>query len=381
MKTGIEIGAVMAVHDRMKYARQRANLSLAQVKEKSGIGESSLSEFENGKREPSLSQLQKLANVYTRSVVFFLAGGPLEVPPTVLWRQRPKENAQEVEVQFLRLCEQYHNLEIWCGEPAVVSLPSATGNPATYGYAQAEDLARRVRCELQLGDRPGLSLMATLEEVCGVKIFHLNFEPSGTAAATVSDALGAAILLNSQNARWRRNHDLAHELFHLLTWPMFHPTAEAELIAREREEKLATCFAANLLLPADPFRSAINARMHHGKITIESLYDVAREFDVSVDSVLWRMHILYGHGQASADQTRRDIERARILAPLLEDRENQKPLYPWPARYHALAVKALRRGEIAIGRFAEYLDISRQEAMRFVEQEVPDGEEVQVAPA
>jgi hypothetical protein len=46
-----------------------------------------------------------------------------------------------------------------------------------------------------------------------------------------------------------------------------------------------------------------------------------------------------------------------------------------------LAIKALRRGEFAIGRFAEYLNINRQEAMRFVEQEVPDGEEVQVTPA
>ncbi len=369
----------MAIHDRIKYARQRANLSLAQVRERTGIGESSLSEFENGKREPSLSQLRKLADACKRSVAFFLTEGPLEVQPTVLWRERPEKNAAEIEVQFLRLCEQYHNLEIWCDESAPISLPCATGDPATYSYAQAEELAKRVRCELQLGDRPGLSLLATLEEVCGVKIFHLSFEPSGTAAATVTDSLGAAILLNSQNTRWRRNHDLAHELFHLLTWQLFHPTTGEQIITREWEEKLATCFAANLLLPADPFRSAISARTHSDKITIESLHDVAREFDVSVDSVLWRMHILYGHGHAGADQTRRDIERARTLSPLLEDREDRKPLHPWPARYRALAVRAMRRGEMAIGRFAEYLNISRQQAMRFIEQEVPNGEEVQVS--
>jgi Zn-dependent peptidase ImmA (M78 family)/DNA-binding XRE family transcriptional regulator len=371
----------MKIQDRLKYARQRAGLSLAQVRERSDIGESSLSEFENGKREPSLSQLRKLTDVYKRSVAFFLTEVPLDVQPTVLWRERPQQNAEQIEVQFLRLCEQYHNLEIWCGESVPMSLPLATGNPETYGYPQAEELAKRVRRELQLGDRPGLSLLATLEEACGVKIFHLSFEPSGTAAATVSDTLGAAILLNSQNARWRRNHDLAHELFHLLTWRLFHLSTGAQSIPREREEKLATCFAANLLLPADPFRAAVNARMHDGRIIIESLYDIAREFDVSVDSVVWRMHFLYDRGQAGADQTKRDIERARRMAPLLEDRGTPKPLRPWPARYHALAVKAMRRGEIAIGRFAAYLDISRREAMRFVEQEVPDGEEVQVTPA
>ena len=62
----------MAIHDRLKYARQRAGLSLAQVKQRADIGESSLCEFENGKREPSLSQLQKLAGVYRRSGAFFL---------------------------------------------------------------------------------------------------------------------------------------------------------------------------------------------------------------------------------------------------------------------------------------------------------------------
>lgn len=370
----------MPIHDRLKYARQRAGLSGTQVKDRTDIGESSLSEFEKGKREPSLSQLQKLAGLYRRSVAFFLAEGPLTTEPAVLWRMRPAQNAEEIEVRFLRLCEQYHNLEIWCDERAPICLPPATGDPARYGYAQAEELAKRVRQELQLGDRPGLCLMAILEEVCGVKIFHLDFEPSGTAASAMSETFGAAVLLNSRNARWRRNHDLAHELFHLLTWSIFHPTAEAALIAGDWEEKLATCFARHLLMPTDPFRTAINSRMRDGKMAVESLFDVAREFDVSVESVLWQMHFLYGGGPATVDQTKQDIEKTKLLAPLLEDREDQKP-HPWPARYHALAVKAMRRGELAIGRFAEYLNITRHEAMHFVEQEIPDGEEVQVTPA
>ncbi|HVH42741.1 MAG TPA: hypothetical protein VM925_10370 [Labilithrix sp.] len=40
-------------------------------------------------------------------------------------------------------------------------------------------------------------------------------------------------------------------------------------------------------------------------------------------------------------------------------------------RVHALAVTALRSGDLAIGRFAEYLGITRGEAMKFVEQEAP----------
>ncbi len=370
----------MPLHDRLKYARERASLSGPQVRERTGVGESSLSEFENGKREPSLSQLQKLAEVYRRSVAFFLAEGPLTPEPAVLWRMRPTQHAEETEVKFLRLCEQYHNLEMWCDDHAPVCLPPATGDPTRYGYSQAEELAKRIRQELQLGDRPGLSLLATLEEVCGVKVFHLEFEPSGTAASAVSETFGAAVLLNSKNDRCQRNEDLAHELFHLLTWPIFHPTAEATTIVGGLEEDLATCFARNLLLPADPFRTAINLRMRDGKMKIESLFDVAREFDVPASCVLLQLYFLYACGPAGADQAKREIGMAKALTPSLQDRQNQKP-HPWPARYHALAVRALRHGELAIGRFAEYLNITRQEAMRFVEQEIPDGEEIQVTPA
>jgi XRE family transcriptional regulator, fatty acid utilization regulator len=372
----------MPLHDRLRYARDRVALTGSQVRERTGIGESSLSDFENGKREPSLSQLQKLADLYRRSVSFFFAEGPILAEPAVLWRMRPQENAEEIEVTFLRLCEQYHNLEMWCDERAIVSVPPASGNPNQFSYNDAEELAKRVLRELPLGNWPGRSLLPVLQEVCGVKVFHRKFEPTGTAASAVSDDFGAAVLLNANNVQWRRNYDLAHELFHLLTWPVFHPTSTGSVVSSDLEESLANCFASSLLMPIEPFRSAINSREQDGNISFESLFDISREFDVSIDSLIWRMHFVYGRGKSRTEQTKQEIERAKQLMPLLhaEEREDQEPR-ELPARYHALAVKALRRGEMSIGRFAEYLNISRHEAMQFVQQETSDDEKVQVAPA
>jgi hypothetical protein len=54
----------------------------------------------------------------------------------------------------------------------------------------AEDLARSVRAQLGLGDRPALTLLRVLEEDYGVKVFHLPFEPTGTAACSRSQAFG-----------------------------------------------------------------------------------------------------------------------------------------------------------------------------------------------
>ncbi len=369
----------MGVSERLRYARERAGLTLSQVRERTQIGESSVSEFEHGKREPRLSQLQVLGSVYRRSLSFFLADGPLP-REGVLWRERPAERPQEIEAEFLRLCEQYHNLEMWCGEPIPSELPDGKGDGAAFSYVDAERLALRVRGELQVGNRPGHELLRVLEEVCGVKVFHREFEPTGTAACTKSETFGAAILLNSANVRWRRNFDLAHELFHVVTWDVFRSETDvSSCVASEQEEKLATCFARNLLMPADAMRVAVSGRMRDGKVSFEALFDIARQFDVSTEALVWHLHFLYGRGPGDKETTTGEIERAKVLAQLFGEREDTKPP-KWPGRYHALAVKALRRGEVSIGRFAEYLDVSRQKAMAYIEQEIEDAEEVQIAP-
>ena len=208
----------MVIGERLKYARKTLNLTLNDVEGRTQIAVSTLSEFENNKREPKLIQLKSLANLYRRSLVFFLEEGE-PAPEVVLWRERPTTpRAEELQAQLLALAEQYHNLEVWCEDRQEMQLPMEAGDPKRYDYADAEGLAHRVRSTLGLGDRPGQTLLRVLEEVCKIKVFHLAFEPTGSAASTLSSRLGAAVLLNANNIRWRRNFDLAHELFHLLTW-------------------------------------------------------------------------------------------------------------------------------------------------------------------
>jgi len=369
----------MSIGERLRYARERVGLTLTQVQKRVDIGPSSLSDFENEKREPKLSQLHALARVYHLSVSFFLSEGaiPREM---VLWRVQPEE-AKEIEGRFLKLCNQYRNLEIWCDEPKRESLPKVQGNAQTFEYPQAEILAKQVRDMLQLGDQPGHSLLRVLEEECGVKIFHMEFQPSGTAASTKSEACGSAILLNSLNARWRRNFDLAHELFHLLAWEILHSDIESpSSVAGQREESLADWFAAFLLMPEDAIKDALNQHTREGKVPFEALFDIARLFDVSTEALVWRLHNTFKW--RNVEETKKIIEKAKALAPILEnEQKDDNPPPKWPQRYHSLAMNALRHGKISIGRFAEYLEISRREALKYVEQEVEDGQDIEITPA
>ncbi|MFA7372478.1 MAG: XRE family transcriptional regulator [bacterium] len=366
----------MKLSERLRDARSGINLTGVQVRELTGIGESSLSEFENGKREPSLSQLQVLASLYKRSLSFFLSEEPV-LQETVLWRKRPSEDAESIEASFLRLCEQYHNLETWCGEEVKPCLPELCVADREYDMDEARNLAKRVRNDLQLGDRPAHVLLRVLEEYCGTKVFCMEFQPSGTAASVCSQVTGCSVLLNANNVRWRRNFDLAHELFHLLTWSHFRKQENPGCqVTSNNEEKLADCFASNLLMPREAVEGVVSRRRHDGRLVYEDIFDIAREFDVSVDALMWRLHDIYRR-KGDENRTRAEIKKLKSLSPMVEERARENTKAPErPERYRALAIKALRRGEISTGRFAEYLGISRCQAMEYVGQEYTAGEEI-----
>jgi XRE family transcriptional regulator, fatty acid utilization regulator len=365
----------MSVGERLRYAREKVNRTLEEVSTRTGIGVSSLSEYESDKRQPRLNQLQALADFYRKSMAFFLEEGPIAAP-VVLWREKPEAPvAGPLESEFLRLCEQYHNLEVWCGESKTCVLPKAAGDAAGFGYPEAERLAYQVAAALQLGDRPGQTLLRVLEEVCRLKVLHLDLAPGGAAASTVSETFGPAVLLNAGSVRWRRNFDLAHELFHLLTWDIFRRTARESEKPGTDEEKLATCFASRLLMPDAPTKTAIQEAAQDGKLSFAKLYSVARQFDVSVEALLWRMTFLLNRGD---EETKRDIEKLRTQSAMLEDRSDDRPPSR-PPRFRALAVKALRDGEISLGRFSEYLGISRREGEKYLNMKAGAGEKDSIA--
>jgi Zn-dependent peptidase ImmA (M78 family)/DNA-binding XRE family transcriptional regulator len=370
----MEKDATGTVGQNLRLAREKAGLSQAEACRRSGVGESSLSEFENGRREPSLSQLDALARTYSRSVVSLISAEP---PPatTVLWRQRPSVGAEEIEAKFLRLAEQYANLERWSGDAPGPPLPSHSLTPSM-SWSAAEEMARSVRRVLGLGDRPALTLLPVLEEEYNVKVFHLPFEPTGTAACARSDIFGDAILLNAGNMRWRRNYDLAHELFHLLTWGVFRATSAT---STEREEQLADKFASALLLPEEVVRSAVTRRRTEtNRLSSVAVLEIAREFDVSVGALVWRLHNLYGG--KDREYTERRVLALQESAKLYEERTQDVPPTR-PERFRALAITTLRAGEISTGRFAEYLGISRGEAMKYAEMEEPADEALDLSPS
>ena len=363
----------MNLGERLKIAREAIGYSQSHVAEKVGLkGASAICELETGKREPKFSQLSKLAEIYHKPVEFFFSDTPL-TKPVFLWRISPEDENQrkQVEAEFLELCEQYHNLEILTGELRPVELPTLImedKNVEEFNFRDAERLAIRTRKELFLGDIPADVLRRILEEKYYVKIFHLSF--SGSAISIRREEIGSAILLNNNESskNWRRNYDLAHELFHLLTWDVFRKNS-SQCEPSPNEEKLANAFASHLLLPEEAVKEKVESYSDsQERISFDSLDNISREFGVSTEALLWRIHYIYKKGEP---ETKKNIDIAKRHKKLRPS-ENPEEL---PERYCALAQRALLQGNLSLLQFKKYMRISYKEAEKYlVEAEFTDEE-------
>jgi Zn-dependent peptidase ImmA (M78 family)/transcriptional regulator with XRE-family HTH domain len=356
----------MALGERLKQARKTLGLTQGQVSELTNLGSSTLSEFESGTREPKLAQLKRLADAYRRPLDYFLTDSE-PAREVVLWRERPASpRAEELQCRLLTLARQYHKLEMLCEERRAHELPKYEGSVEGFDRSDAIRLAHDFRGKMGLGDRPGLVLLKVLEEHCKIKVFHMVFEPHGSAACTIDPEGGASILLNANHNRQQRNSDLAHELFHLLTWEVFRKADPiTESTAPTHEENLADLFAASLLIPEEALRIAVDSvRGSRTNLGLDDFYDIARQFDVTAEMLLVRMQYV--------------IDLAREQAKYWEHRDIEPQPPERPARFNSLADRAFRKALISTGVYAEAMGISRREAMRRLDQEPGHNVEINI---
>jgi len=220
-----------------------------------------------------------------------------EPRPMVLWRAQPASGARAIEAEFLRWCERQRRVLRLLGQRPPGDLPAYDRDLAEMTYEDADALARQVGDSLDLGVRPARALASALESQFDITIWYLD-TPKGCAACTRGPD-GAAILVPRGNVPWRRHFDIAHELFHLLTRGSI-PSMEVGAVAGgvsvrgDQVEKLANAFAASLLLPSDVLLRELSERSSAHRIRLAELVGTARDFEVSLETLVWRLHNL-GH--------------------------------------------------------------------------------------
>ncbi len=359
----------------VQETREALGISQRELAEKVGFAAAqTISDIELGKREVKARELVALARALGTEVTILL--GLTEAGPVarVLWRRKSPIANRSREHDLIRRAKTYAQLERWCGDEPPMSLPDFPINPRTASENEVAQLAEQLRRSLDLGSIPAASLLAMLEDSYGVKIFYEDLtraEDGDCSAASVRGEFGAAILIDASEAPWRRNYNVAHELFHLVTWNSVaaawrHDAAEGtEPSWYPQLEHLADVFAAHLLLPAEPLTTHFNARIKDNRITYMDLIQLARDFGVSTHALLRRLHSLGRFSEAAVDEVRKNPEFIAADEGSFEWAWQGKPDIPFTQRYQHLAMRAYRQGIIGISKLAEVLEQQVGELMRF----------------
>jgi XRE family transcriptional regulator, fatty acid utilization regulator len=345
---------------RFKLARERAGLTQAQLSERLGFKDrQTVGAIEAGQRKLSAEELVRAMKVLDVDLEYFTDSFRLVGEGKFSWRASRDATASLLDTFEERAgswIALYRNL----GEAKGVSPnPLQPRLPLTEksSYEEARAVAEALGRDWDLGEVPALRLKEAVQGKLGALVLYAD-APAGISGAACQLPSLNTIIINRKEPEGRRHYDLAHEIFHLLTWEQMPPEHREVEIPRggkgRRVEQLADNFASALLMPERTLAPRWQAR---GKTDIHKwLNAAATELLVTAVALKWRLVQLGWIGKAEL----LEIVDARLTA-------NGRPREPLPQpklfsdelvrRLH----RALAKGDLSVRRAASLLEITIEE--------------------
>ena len=285
---------------RVQSARKAANLKQDELSEKLGFNDRQiLSSIENGSRNLKSSELLQLADILARDLEFFIDPFAVAGEAKFSWRaapELPEDNLNNFEltagkwIGLLRWLREQQSSQV-----SVLKRALRISDQSSYEDAQA--CAESLVDELELGVIPAETLIEKIERDLDIPVLFVDAlqtaDGKAISGATCHLDNMAAILINRNESEARRYFDLAHELFHALTWDTMQPehresnAVEVRSNSRiTRIEQLADNFAAALLMPRKALEKLIDLTK---KNDTAHLLQVAALLRVSPTALAWRL--------------------------------------------------------------------------------------------
>ena len=276
---------------RVAVAREMARMTQEQLSKRLGFNDrQTLSAIESGQRKLAADELMTLIEVTGQNLDFFTDGCRLVGEGTFSFRSVNTEPVRldEFEQRAGQWIAAYRRLGYVLGQassPLGYRLTLTDRSTYEEARAKAENLVK----QWELGDVPADRLVAAAERNLAVLVLYVDVEGISGAACRLADL--DTILINRRECVGRRNFDLAHELFHLLTWDRMPPVREDGDTPRghiaKRVEELANNFASALLIPAEPLRRLWDKRRTTN--IHDWLNKTANVFHVTALALKWRL--------------------------------------------------------------------------------------------
>lgn len=271
------------------------------------------------------------------------------------WRQTgvSTEQLREYERDAGRLIAAFRFLAPLVGHKFPPERP-VFGLTSQSSYEDAMYAGERFVADFNLGEVPALHLAEVMERELGILVLMVDAVDGISGAACRLPELDAVLVARGE-VRSRRNFDLAHELFHILTWDTMPPeySEEAMETGGSRVEKLANSFAATVLMPA----FAVKQFGDWSNLTKESLITklnfAADELQVTSSALRWQLVAL--------GELERNVANS-LPSSALRNNGHDVPIDSPPKLFSKPFVEvldlAIAKGHVSILRVASLLDLT-----------------------
>lgn len=368
--------------ERLKVARETANVTQDAGAKAAGIARTTLVAIEKGQRSARNDELQALSRCYGVSVNSLLRREAVHVDLVPRFRSLPETGDAGID-QAARMLNDLVRAE--------VELENILGVQRTRNYpaekpilpgdvrTQAAHDAQNLRNWLGLGEGPVQNLFALMELQLGVRVYSRKLDPKVSGLFAFDDAVGACILINSSHRKDRRTQTGGHELGHFTATRHQPEVYQDEKYENSREERYANAFGRAFLTPAravmEKFKELTTGSSH---LTRRHIILLANFFGVSRQAMVMRLEELgltkkgtwdwfKDNGGISDEQVRQVLGPAAYDTSLVDSAQS--------SRLFLLAIDAWKKSLISEGQMSELLKLARTQVRELLDEATADEDE------
>lgn len=352
--------------DRLKYLRVKHGMKQEELAERLGFKSHQIvSNIEQGDRKISAAEIIQAGEIFGVEMSFFTNPYLLVGEGEFSWRQ--SGNHQEALVSFQEkageLIGAYRVLKSQLNDAPQLIMPELRLNHKTRKN-EAVRAGEAIGEELKLGEMPGIALVEAAEEKLGAIVLQVDPEDGISGAACRLQDLNA-VIINRNEPVGRRTFNLAHEIFHLLTWEAMPPEAVDDMDGpKSHVEKLADAFALGLLLPSKTVENYAKYIDFGQQGCIDRLNSLATEMKISSVMLGYRL-IKTGHADLALFEEYKEAKFFSYNGDMV-DRDDVPPLYS--KKFLSVLSRGIHQGLISQLRVVKLLDLSLHEVKKLYEQ-------------
>ena len=344
------------IGSRIKALRQAKGLSQDGLAQLLGFKDrQTVSTIETGARRVTAQELLLAAEKLGAPIDYFTDPFRLDGEARFSWRQCgvPPKRLSEYESCASRWIGAYRTLLPQVGGKMRLMRPSL-GLTKQSRYEDAIEAGERFAAEFKLGEIPAKRLVEVMEDELGILVLMVDAEEGISGAACRLPDMDAVLIARREIAG-RRYFDLAHELFHILTWEAMPPKHVEEAVESggDRIEQLANNFAAAVLMPSAEVMRSGPWKKFDADSLVARLNSVASTLEVTSSALRWRLVAL---GELPAARAREIPQASLRNNGRIEARLPPPPLFSKP--FAEVLGMALQQGCVSVRRTAALVDAS-----------------------